>query len=418
MLATPSGWLEADAEPVAKRVFSLPEPLCPECSGRFFGKLGHGLSNVQRWQRVLEGVSESEVPAPVTTGCSLCGGAFQRMDQWVRRVLDRVAGYEWHTFLCGSRWGPEVLALEESLWTQVGSRWGESIRTAFNREFGKALAVATGGVAQQESQDIVFLADVPAGQIELTIASLYFRGRYRKLDRTIPQTRWPCRECRGRGCRRCSDTGKMYATSVEELIAGPLNTLAQGQGHRFHGMGREDIDARMLGRGRPFVAEVLSPRIRTLDLPTAVAEITRGASGRVEVLGLTPCSALDVRKVKEEKHDKSYRVLVRGNVGEEKIIEAVNFLSGCELVQRTPVRVAHRRADLKRRRSIKEMRMTEKGEGIFTLEIRAEAGTYIKELITGDGGRTQPSFSDIVGAPLDVVSLDVLDIHDEEEESW
>ena len=48
------------------------------------------------------------------------------------------------------------------------------------------------------------------------------------------------------------------------------------------------------------------------------------------------------------------------------------------------------------------------------IEITAEAGTYIKELVTGDGGRTNPSLSSLYGSDLRVAALDVTDIKTEE----
>ena len=45
------------------------------------------------------------------------------------------------------------------------------------------------------------------------------------------------------------------------------------------------------------------------------------------------------------------------------------------------------------------------------LKVRAEAGTYIKELIHGDGGRTKPSLSEAYGEQLAVETLDVIWIH-------
>jgi len=39
----------------------------------------------------------------------------------------------------------------------------------------------------------------------------------------------------------------------------------------LHGMGREDVDARMLGRGRPFIIEIKEPRRRHFDLGGAIA---------------------------------------------------------------------------------------------------------------------------------------------------
>ena len=107
------------------------------------------------------------------------------------------------------------------------------------------------------SPDVVALVDTRFGNVELNIAPLFIYGRYRKHSREIPQTRWPCRMCRGKGCKRCGGIGKMYQTSVQELIGDPLVRQFEGKDHFFHGMGREDIDARD-ARHRP----TLRPRDR------------------------------------------------------------------------------------------------------------------------------------------------------------
>jgi len=196
-----------------------------------------------------------------------------------------VEGFEWHRFTCGSRWEPEVLAREENTWLETGTEWGESARAAFNREWGKAIEARTGAAGGPDRPDIVFLADLAVGRVEFTVLPLYVRGRYRKLDRTLPQTHWPCRRCQGRGCDTCQGTGKTYPTSVEELTGVPLVEATGAEGTRFHGMGREDIDARMLGRGRPFVLELVRPRSRTLALPGRPA---RSGSGRKDGSRSTP----------------------------------------------------------------------------------------------------------------------------------
>jgi len=81
------------------------------------------------------------------------------------------------------------------------------------------------------------------------------------------------------------------------------------------------------------------------------------------------------------------------------------------LEQRTPERVSQRRADLVRRRRVEEVELLECGGHEFSLRVRAQSGTYIKELVSGDGGRTQPSVTGLLGAPCRCVELDVLDIH-------
>ncbi|MCI4341121.1 MAG: tRNA pseudouridine(54/55) synthase Pus10 [Thermoplasmata archaeon] len=389
-------------------------PLCPECLGRVYGRWGHGLTNPERAERLQAHVEGLTRAAP--TDCFLCAGAFDRWPTWIRRAQEASSLYEWRRFTCGSRWDPELLAREEALWGIAASAWGESARAAFNREWGKRLSEATGTEGTTTDADLLFVADLPVGRVELTIAPLYVEGRYRKLDRTLPQTRWPCRRCRGRGCASCSGSGKMYPTSVEELIAEPFLAATGAEGTRFHGMGREDIDARMLGRGRPFVLELRAPRRRTLDLPALAAELARTAAGRVEVDGLAPSDAHRVLQVKEASPWKSYRVTFTGEADVEKVKEALRLVPLRAIAQRTPTRVAHRRADRVRTRKIAEVAVVAAEPGRFTLDLRAEAGTYIKEWVEGDAGRTEPSLAQLLGVRLSVEALDVLEIHDSTEE--
>jgi tRNA pseudouridine synthase 10 len=394
----------------ARRAWS--RGLCPECFGRLFGRLGHGLTNPERAAR-LEVLLAAGPRTPVTP-CPVCAGVFGRTDVWVERAVRAAEGVEWHRFTCGSRWEPELLAREEALWVEVGTEWGESIRSAFNRELGKRIETRTGASGGAEGADVVFLADLAVGRVERTVLPVYVQGRYRKLDRTLPQTRWPCRRCHGRGCDTCGGTGKTYAESVEEIIAAPFLAATGADGSRFHGMGREDIDARMLGRGRPFVLELIRPRRRTLDLGQVAGALAESGRGRVEVVDLAAAGALDVVRVKEASPDKSYRVGVVGAASVAKVNEALDLALARAIAQRTPARVAHRRADRVRTRRIVAARLVDAAEGRFTLDLRTEAGTYVKEWVEGDGGRTVPSLATLVGAPLKVDFLDVMEIHDSE----
>jgi tRNA pseudouridine synthase 10 len=393
---------------VAER--ALDRGLCPECFGRLVGRHGHGLSNPERAQFLAVAVGR---PLPrLTQPCMLCEDAFARWDIWLARVEAATQGWEYQRFNCGSRWDPERLAREEALWVELETTWGESARSAFNRELGKRVEKLRGAQGVTSNPDIVLLADLPTGRAELTVLPLYVRGRYVKQDRTLPQTRWPCRRCKGRGCDFCGGTGKTYETSVEEIVAAPFLAASGGEGTRFHGMGREDINARMLGSGRPFVLEILKPRRRTLDVAALEAEVNRTAAGRVEVRELAWSDGAEVVRIKEAAPTKSYRVVILGEISDAKVNEALSFVTGRPIAQRTPTRVAHRRADRVRARRILDARLVEVTPGRFTIELRAESGTYIKEWVEGDGGRTDPNLSQLVGVPLTVEALDVLEIHD------
>ena len=86
------------------------------------------------------------------------------------------------------------------------------------------------------------------------------------------------------------------------------------------------------------------------------------------------------------------------------------------MYQRTPDRVAHRRADLIRRRDVIDVNkpiveIMEDGTKEVEFTLRCESGTYVKETVHGDSGRTQPSVASLLKAKCEVLWLDVGDIH-------
>ena len=46
----------------------------------------------------------------------------------------------------------------------------------------------------------------------------------------------------------------------------------------------------------------------------------------------------------------------------------------------------------------------------FILEIEASGGTYIKEFVHGDLGRTQPNVGEILNIDCDILQLDVKEV--------
>ena len=53
----------------------------------------------------------------------------------------------------------------------------------------------------------------------------------------------------------------------------------------------------------------------------------------------------------------------------------------------------------------------EDGSTEVEITLRCESGTYVKETIHGDNGRTQPSVASLLKAKCEVMWLDVGDIH-------
>lgn len=251
---------------------------------------------------------------------------------------------------------------------------------------------------------------------------VFIEGRYRKLSRDLPQTVFHCPVCKGhprrrKGCERCEGFGKLTRDSVQELVAWVLGAALKTRKNKFHGAGREDVDVRMLGEGRPFVLEFIDPKDLDVDLAGLEAEVNRRNEGRLEIRGLHWSDRGRVRVLKETEHAKEYGLLVEA--AEPPAPGAFEALEGrrLELEQQTPQRVAHRRADKVRERwmEVLEVAPVEDGDPLrWRLRVRTQHGTYVKEAVTGEGGSTRPSIAELVGVPCACVELDVLEILDPE----
>jgi len=423
-------------------------PLCNHCLGRQFALLAYGLDNQRRGEalkllltmkahqlaldkkktgftllKTLATNGSSDMAAEILRKmkkkanekkrCHLCDGRFDSLQALVNRSVEELQHYEHATFLVGVELPTEVEEREDEFKAEFEVKHGESARNAFSREIGKRIAEVTGKAADYKKPDVVVLLGPFKKQVSVQVNPLYIKGRYRKLVRGIPQSRWLCSKCHGKGCERCNWTGKMYPESVEEIIGEPVREQTHGEDIALHGAGREDIDARMLGPGRPFVIEVKKPKKRFLDLYRLAKTINEMAHGKVKVSSLRFANKDSVRRLKKtEAAQKIYRAIVEFDkpVSDEDLKQLEKKLEKAVVRQQTPRRVLHRRADLVREKHIYAAKVKRLTPNRIELKLKCQGGLYIKELINGDEGRTTPSIAEIVGAPALALELDVLNV--------
>ena len=362
-------------------------PLCDHCLGRLVAEVGTGMTNDERGRivRSVLGVAPPDEP------CGLCGGLFDRIEEWIARAAAALEGLEFDTLAVTSHTDPALLTREETLWRRTGADLAEPYKQAFNRLLGTRLCQRLGCEADLKNPDVVVQADHRAGAVTVRIEPLWASGRYRKLVRGIPQCRW-----------------RRFTTSVQQVICDPVLRAAGGEEHLFHGCGREDVDVRCLA-ARPFVLEVARPRRRRLDWDALAVEIN--CSGQVEVAGLQPCRREAVARLKGLRPEKTYRALVQlgDNVDDQRLSRLATLVG--PIRQQTPTRVLRRRPDLERTRRVVALEWRRTAASAVELTVRAQAGTYIKELASGDAGRTRPSVAEVLGTPATCTELDVMAIH-------
>lgn len=402
-------------------------PVCDNCLGRLVADRSFGLGNAERGRglRVALALEDDTDFESYDGGCWVCEDETDRFEWWAEQAATALRGYEFDTYQVGTKVPPLLEENDRLLREDAGldPDAGEPMKKEFNREVGKRVGELTGTEVDLGRPDVQILCDLATDEVDVSVNSAFVYGRYRKLERDIPQTKWPCNDCHGTGlvqgqpCEGCDGTGYRYDESVEQLTAPVVREAMEGESATFHGAGREDVDALMLEGGRPFVIEVDEPRTRTVDTEALEADINEFADGKVEVEGLRLATYDMVERVKELDASKTYRMTVEFEepVTEHQLRDALETLDGVTVEQETPQRVSHRRAAKTRLRDVYDISGSLDDNRHATIDVHGEGGLYVKELVSSDEGRTQPSLAGELGVGAAVTALDVLDVTGEDE---
>lgn len=241
-------------------------------------------------------------------------------------------------------------------------------------------------------------------QISCIPCSVYLGGRYLKYSRSLSQTPW------------FIEDERKGESSVEELICRKISARFQAGSWRFLASGREDIDVLCLGEGRPFGVELIGAKVAIISESDLISleEDINGSTKDIEVLRLQMVSRMDttVLKTGEEEKTKTYSALCQM---EENVsmadLSLLNRQKEFTSKQKTPVRVLHRRVNAERTKVIHEVSAASlENSKQFRLLLKTQAGTYVKEFIHGDFGRTEPSISSILGKEVECEELDVVNV--------
>eukprot|EP01147_Barroeca_monosierra_P004957 gene4958-6923_t len=261
------------------------------------------------------------------------------------------------------------------------------------------------------SQNVSFTVPPPSAslypgiEVKYTHSSVFVGGRYNKLARGLAQTPW------------IIDGQRRGETSVQELIIDNLSDIVLADEIKFSSSGREDCDVRMLGTGRPFLLEFINPRRASSLINNVLLEHEKHVNQQhreifVRNMSIVNREHIPLLHLGAEKKKKTYAcpIWLSGILSQDQI-DDINSIKNLEIEQQTPMRVCHRRTLMTRQRSIYSMHIQPLPKPQFyLLELCTQSGTYIKEFVHGDFGRTRPNLCTIFGMQADVVALDVTDV--------
>ena len=89
---------------------------------------------------------------------------------------------------------------------------------------------------------------------------------------------------------------------------GPIEALLRADDFKFSSSGREDIDVRCLGEGRPFIVECLNPRRVALteeELRALENRINEGGMDKIRVSKMAMVSDREKAYLRKMENDKS-----------------------------------------------------------------------------------------------------------------
>lgn len=242
------------------------------------------------------------------------------------------------------------------------------------------------------------------GDVDCSHTSIHIAGRYNKFSRTLCQTPWVV------------DGKKLMESSIQELICQHLEPFFHIQNSKFSSSGREDVDVRTLGKGRPFAVELINPR-RTQCVQKEINALQQLINDNTKDIAISDLQLVSkdqllILKQGEEEKTKNYAaicvVLDAKPISQEELNE-IHGITDLVVNQKTPLRVLHRRSLAVRPKTVHNMEteILSQLPGHFILRLKTQAGTYIKEFVHGDFNRSVPNLCTLLGRPVDIIALDV-----------
>ncbi len=336
--------------------------------------------------------------------CYICDSMIPSIGKYVDMVVKALDGYEFGSFELGSRIPTAVVEREDNLRSEMKLKGGETVKSTFTREMNNLVSQRLDVKVKHRTPDLTAVVDTILDTVEVTPRPIHVYGRYIKTARGIQQKRRRCTVCRGRGCPECSLTGYLDIDSVEQRLTEPLLTLFKANRVRFTWIGSEDHRSLVLGRGRPFYAEISEPHVRNpRGVKTAVGRRV-GAGVSLKELKILSGEPLEERR---------FTVTVRSGFTVDKRVLKKDLKMLEDVFRDVSVSVATPNKRNIASKNIYSLTVeSAKGRNI-QVKVECDGGLSIRRFLTGEGGEVTPNLATVVNRQValdEEKPFDILDV--------
>ncbi len=399
-------------------------PLCDNCLGRLFARLGRGLTNDARGRAIktvilmnlftrysaseknrliselrefaLRGGEPFKTTLEKLTGekiseekCFICGSYirdyFNEYSERSVRILEREG---LRKFLIGVSVPNEIIGREESIAREFRIDSWESIKNELKREIGKRIR-DKGYSPDFEDPDIVIIIDIGTGAIVSTYPSALYLLRVAKLEK-------------GYRLRRASG-------SLENLLIDKLSVYEPSY-IKLHLLARDSRNYIIREPGIYAVLEIHSPRRGKPPVEELRGVLKNLYPFKIEVISRV--SKKDIYELSQRLTKIVYEIKLtpRGTIDLDRIEKIMSESKGTiYITQMTPSRFLDKLGERIRRGQV-VIREYKYENGFIRIIVQLDKHLFPEEFVSGDNGRTEPCLASILGIELEINEISILDI--------
>jgi tRNA pseudouridine synthase 10 len=328
--------------------------------------------------------------------CFICNNLMSKLEAINNALVSRVSdGYEFRTFQIGVSLPSSYVEREDNIRSRLRVKGRNSIKNQLLSNLREMFKHALNKEMDYTSPDLridLVINEDNEFFFNIIPTPIVLACRYLKKRRGIPQKQSGLPITKGQLLEDDSQCEK--STSLEEVISEYLTQITSGVKVKFSWIGGEDKESLVLGKGRPFFAEIIKPKRRNIT----EHNISLKEKG-IELFVLSASKNLP-------QYPMKFVSMTRISILAERLVSSKELdclpsLSGRTIWFRNKKRIISRDVH-----SVKVGNIDGKN---FELEIIAEGGLHIKQFV---GGKEycEPNISIMLGQKCECLIFDIIDV--------